>query len=936
MDAVAPVVVSDDTFPKLLVRNAETRGDRPAMRQKDLGVWQTWTWSEVLDEVRAFAVGLSGLGISRGEKVAIIGQNRPRLYWAIAAVQSLGAVPVPLYSDSVADEMAYVLDHAEVVAAIVEDQEQVDKLLQIAERVPRLQMIVYDETRGMRGYDATHLHSFEAVQEAGRKALADDPGIEAEWRDGLAAAKGEDLAIILYTSGTTGRPKGVMLSYDNLVISARNGNAFDHLDENEETIAYLPMAWVGDHIFSYAQSYTSGYCVDCPESPETVIQDRREIGPTYFFAPPRVFEALLTLIMVRMEDAGRLKRAMFRFFMRVAAALRREDPERRARAAWRPPALRARPVPGLRAHHQPPRLLAPQGRLHGRRGDRAGDLPLLPLARHQPEAALRADRGERLHHHAAGRRDRRADRRQAGAGGGDQDRRERRGALPLARRLPGLLQQEEATRATKDAQGWVQTGDAGFFDKHGHLRIIDRAKDVGRLTNGALFAPKYIENKLKFFPDIKEAVAFGDEREIVCALRQHRHGSVGSWAERNNVSYACYQELAAHPDVYRIVREHIDQVNRDLAQEPEMSACQIRRFLILHKELDADDGELTRTQKVRRGSIAERYGAADRRALRRLADEVFARPRSPSRTAARAPSPPPCGSRHGRPRKRRHAARGGGRMRRCRPPVADPAMGYRSGERARYPAGSRQHLAVLRRRARDPRRLLRHPQGRDPRHHRAERRRQDVDAQRHQRLLSSAGGHDHLQGQVRAHRMRPHEAASQGIARTFQNVALFKGMTTLDNIMSGPHAEDAAQLLLADALTRARRRSEEIAHRTQGRERSSTSSRSRQIRKTPVGRLPYGLQKRVELGRALAMEPDLLLLDEPMAGMNLEEKEDMSRFILDVNQQLGTTIALIEHDMGVVMDLSDRVVVLDHGGRSPTGARPRCRPTRTSSTPISA
>jgi long-chain acyl-CoA synthetase len=578
------------------------------MRHKDLGIWQSWTWKEQLAEVRAFAIGLEAIGLRRGDKVAIVGSNRPRLYWSFAAVQSLGGVPVPVYADSVADEMAYVLDHAEVRFAVVEDQEQVDKLLSIAERVPSLQEIVYDEPRGLRDYDHTHLHAFEAVRGTGQAAIAASPEALSRWQASVDAGSGGDLGVMLYTSGTTGRPKGVMLSNDNLVKSALHGNAFDNLGPDEEIIAYLPLAWVGDHVFSYTQSYTAGFCVSCPESAETVTEDRREIAPTYFFAPPRVFEGLLTAMTVRMEDAGRLKKTMFDRAMaharKVGEKILNGEPvgfaDRLKYAIGEflvyGPVKNRMGLSRLRVAYTAGEAIGPElfrfyrsiglnlKQLYGQTeacvyitAQPDGNIRADTVGVPSPGVEIRiADNGEVLY-------------RSDGT-------------------FVGYYKNPEATAATKTPDGWVHTGDAGFIDNEGHLKIIDRAKDVGKLRGGGLFAPKYVENTLKFFPDIKEAVAFGDGRAFCAAFINIDLQSVGSWAERNNVSYASYQELAAHPEVYRIVASHVEAANRKLAEEPMMAASQIKRFLVLHKELDADDGELTRTQKVRRSFIAERYG----------------------------------------------------------------------------------------------------------------------------------------------------------------------------------------------------------------------------------------------------------------------------------------------------------------------------------------
>ena len=596
-----------DTFPKLLARNADRFDSRPAIRHKDFGIWQSWTWAQVYEHVRALAVGFNRLGLKRGDTIAIVGSNRPKLYWSIMAAQMLGAIPVPVYADAVANELAFVLAHPDVRFTVVEDQEQVDKIISVSDRLSQVEHVIYDEPRGLRDYDDARLHSIDEVTETGRKALA-DPTVSA-WLDGeIASGKGSDTSIILYTSGTTGQSKGVMLSAAGCINAAADTAAFDKLDEHDVALAYLPLAWVGDHYLNYAQGLVSGFCLACPESSETAMQDLREIGPTFFFAPPRIFEQMLTGITIRLEDAARIKRNLFHYFIGVAR--RYGEPILNGE----PTSLRGRVLYGLGKFlvYEPlknvlglsrvrvaytageaigPELFSFYRSLGLNLKQLYGQTEAFLYVTAHPDAHIRAD--------TVGPAAPNVDLRIADSG-------------EVQFKSPGMFtgyfKEEAKTAETLTADGYVKTGDAGIIDpKSGHLKIIDRAKDVGRLNDGTLFAPKYIENKLKFFPHIKEAVAFGHERDFVVAMLNIDLTAVGSWAERNNVVYAAYQELAGHPQVYDLLEKHVVEVNRLLAEEEVMAGAQIRRFLILHKELDPDDGELTRTQKVRRSFIAERY-----------------------------------------------------------------------------------------------------------------------------------------------------------------------------------------------------------------------------------------------------------------------------------------------------------------------------------------
>jgi long-chain acyl-CoA synthetase len=593
-----------DTFPKLLMHHARVRPERPAIREKDLGIWQTLTWREFAEEVRAIAAALAALGLKRGEHFALVGDNRPRLYATMAAGQCLGAIPVPLYQDAVAAEMAFPIQNAGIAIAFAEDQEQVDKLLEIAPQCPSLVRIIYDDARGMRRYAKDKLVAYDDLLAQGRERLKASPQlIEQE----IAAGSGADTAAMFFTSGTTGVAKGVVHTHMSLIDPSRTAAELERLGDGDVVLAYLPPAWIGQNIFSVAQAYVTGYCICCPESSETVMTDMREIGPTYYFAPPRVLENLLTQVSIRMEDASRVKRWLYRFFMGVAQRVggaildgkRVSLPDRLLYAIGDAvvygPLRNVLGMSRVKLGYTAGEAIGPDlfkfyrsiginlKQLYGST-ETAVFVCIQPDGQVKPDTVGPAVPGVELKFTAE---------------------------RELVVRSPGLFREyyknPQATAEVKDRDGWFHTGDAGYFDADGHVKIIDRVKDVGKLADGTLFAPKYLENKLKFFPYIREAVCFGHERDRVCAFINIDPEAVGNWAEKRNMPYSGYTDLASRSEVYALVRECIERVNADLATEPEIAHSQIHRFLILHKELDADDGELTRTRKVRRGYIAEKY-----------------------------------------------------------------------------------------------------------------------------------------------------------------------------------------------------------------------------------------------------------------------------------------------------------------------------------------
>ena len=593
------------TFPHILIDNAKRfPPTKAAIREKDYGIWQSYSWQDYLDQVRDFTLGLASLGFKREDKMAIIGDNRPQLYWGLAGCQCLGGVPVPLYQDAIHKELHYIVNHSECRFALAEDQEQTDKLMHLKDEIPRMEYIIYDDPRGLQNYKKDWLIAFTDVQEMGRRFGKENPDY---FMDSVNQIKPDDMSIIGYTSGTTGNPKGVMITHRMIADCSRGFLEWDNLNETEDVMAYLPMAWIGDHIFSYGQAFCSGFTVNCPESTETVVHDQKEIGPTYIFAPPRIWENILTQIMIKIEDSAWIKRKGFDYFMKVANRVEKKRIANEqvpvadsilyqiGRFLYFGPLVDNLGMSKIKVAYTAGEAIGPEifefyrslgvnlKQLYGMTESCAyvsmqkdGEIDSESVGPPAPGVEIKiSDKGEVQY-----------------KGPGN---------------FVGYFKNPEATAETYE-DGWLCSGDAGYMTEQGHLKIIDRAKDVSKLNDGTMFAPKYIENKLKFSPYIKEAVAHGMGKDFVAVFIDIDYGAVANWAERRHIAFTSYTDLAQKPPIYDLIKEAILKVNKSLSEDPRLKNSQIKRYLLFHKELNPDDGEITRTRKVRRKFVAEKYG----------------------------------------------------------------------------------------------------------------------------------------------------------------------------------------------------------------------------------------------------------------------------------------------------------------------------------------
>lgn len=591
-----------DTLPKLLLRNARRFGSsKVALREKEFGIWQSITWQQYLEHVKYFCLGMVSLGLAKDDKIAIVGDNRPEWVFAELAAQCAGAVPLGIYQDSTPKEVGYVIDHSDAKFIVAEDQEQVDKILELADNIPNVQKIIFTDPKGMRNYRDPILMDFKEVEARGKDLAAKKPDLFLEM---VKNVKGEDLALIAYTSGTTGFPKGSMLTHTNMLKMASNLIKVDPKLLDDEFVSFLPLPWIGEQMMSLASALLVGFTVNFPEEPETVQEDIREIGPNVMFSPPRIWENLAASVQVRIMDATPLKRMVFnrampigyqmadcRFEKRQPSVLLRVQYLIACICVFRAlkdrlgfSKLRSASTGGAALGPDTFRFFHALGvnlkQIYGQTEisgiscvHHDGDINFDSVGKPIPETEIRiSEDGEIL------------------------------SKSPSV--FLGYYKDEESTAATLK-EDWLHSGDAGHFTDDGHLVVIDRLKDVMQMADGTRFSPQFIENKLKFSPYIKEAVVIGHQLPFITAIINIDMDIVGKWAESNRISYTTYTDLSSKAEVYEMIEAEARKVNRDLYRINRASV--MKKFVLLYKELDADDDELTRTQKVRRGFIGERY-----------------------------------------------------------------------------------------------------------------------------------------------------------------------------------------------------------------------------------------------------------------------------------------------------------------------------------------
>lgn len=587
-----------ETFPQLLLERAKKSGEKQALREKDYGIWRSISWADFEKHVRHFCLGLISLGLLPEDTVAIIGDNRPEWIYSELSTQAAGAKSIGIYQDAVVTEMIYIITHARVKFIVVEDQEQVDKILEMWDDLTGVEKVIYYDPKGLRNYTEEYLLFFEDVETLGREYEAEHPGL---YQERVAAGRGEDIAILSTTSGTTGNPKLAMITHTNLIAMGKNLMGLDPLEEEDRFVSFLPMAWIGEQMMSFACSLQQGFTLNFPERPETALPNIREIGPHSMFSPPRIWENLVSQVLVKMEDSTKMKKRIYDWAMAVGYEMadmrfRKEEPSGSLKFRYKLADLMVfqllRDHLGLRhlkRAYTGGAALGPDvfrffhalgvnlKQIYGQTEasgisvvHRDGDIKFQTVGTPVPGTEVMiAENGEIL--------------------------------LKSDSIFVGYYNNEEATAETL-RDGWLQSGDAGYFDEDGHLIVIDRAKDVMTLHDGTKFSPQFIENKLKFSPHVKEAVVFGGDWPYVTAMINIDMENAGKWAENNQIAYTTYTDLAQKPEIYALVREQVERANAELPE-----AARIRRFLLLHKELDADDAELTRTRKVRRRFVAQRY-----------------------------------------------------------------------------------------------------------------------------------------------------------------------------------------------------------------------------------------------------------------------------------------------------------------------------------------